>query len=662
MRGRRGDALRAASKRDGRLRYDSHSRRIAWPHAVATTGKGILPAMAKQLNRFLSSIDAAFLYMEKPTETMHIGGTMIYEGRITGEELEQLLLDCLPEIPRYRQRVVFPPLGFSHPLWCDDPDFDISRHVDEVHLEGDGSERDLAETAIAAYQGALPRDRPLWHATLIHGLPSGDTAIVWKIHHAMIDGVSGVDLTMAMNDLTPEREPRPPAPPWDPQPLPDAITLAQESAQHRLTELAEAWTSGLFSLLRPQRMADQGRRLLDALATTLPTTLRPAPKTPFNAPLSGRLGYAWADFSFTELRQIKSELGGTLNDLVLTILAGGLARYCEEIGFDVGDQTLRAMCPVSMRAASEHGQLGNLVSVMIAPLPVGERDPVARHALVRSGMDNLKEVGQAEALFDLSKASQRIPPLLQAFASRLPFRQTVLNTVSTNVPGPQIPLYQGGRKLLRWLPMGIISNHIGLFVAILSYNRRIVIGLTVDRELVSDPWQVVQCLYASQREIREAAGVPEVDEAGLEHLDLKGQLRMAANGGSDPPSTEAASGGPTRGGDSSAGGGREASAKVKAKARVTAGGSSAEKKRKAKAGKKKTAKKSAAKKSAAKKKAAKKKAQKGSSKKATKKSAKKKTAKNKAAKKSATADSASRKEKAADSASGGGDASTKSVA
>ncbi|MDX1382058.1 MAG: wax ester/triacylglycerol synthase family O-acyltransferase [Thermoanaerobaculia bacterium] len=465
--------------------------------------------MAKELNRFLTTLDAGFLYAERPREPLHIGSCMIYEGRMELAELEQLLRDRLHLVPRYRQRAVFPPLNVSHPLWLDDPDFDLDHHLKAVELEGEVGPAELARAAAEVYGGMLDRDRPLWSITLLHGLPGDNTAAIWKVHHAMIDGVSGVDLTMVLNDFSPTPEPpQRAAEEWSPQPLPDPLSLLQEAVQHRLAEVAKDMTDRTFDSFRPEKIAERMRRFSSAGAASLPRVMTPAPRTPFNRPVSGKLGYAWAQFPFTELRQVKSVLGGTVNDLVLAILSGGLGRYLRGLGERTEGVELRAMCPVSMRAADQQGRLGNLVSMMIAPLFVGIEDPLERLEAEREAMASLKDAGQAEAFYDMTQLGSGMSPAWMAMAGMLmPGVQTVFNTVSTNVPGPQIPLYQNGRRLLAWLPMGVVSSNIGLFVAILTYNQTITLGLTVDAELVPDPWAVARALEESYRELRAVSGV-----------------------------------------------------------------------------------------------------------------------------------------------------------
>ena len=189
--------------------------------------------MAKTLAKFLSPLDAAFLYVEKPRETMHIGSVMVYEGRIEREQLERILLDRLHLVPRYRERAVFPPWNASTPMWMSDPDFDIKNHVEVVELEPPVDDRALARAAARVYAGMLDRRHPLWKLIILHGLPDDHTAVVWKVHHAMVDGVSGIDLTMALHDFRPDAEPpAPPAEKWQPPPIPDQLTLLQQAVEH----------------------------------------------------------------------------------------------------------------------------------------------------------------------------------------------------------------------------------------------------------------------------------------------------------------------------------------------------------------------------------------------------------------------------------------------
>ena len=470
--------------------------------------------MAKSLAKFLSPLDAAFLYVEKPRGAMHIGSIMVYEGRLERHELERLLLDRLHLVPRYRERVVFPPWNASTPMWLEDPEFDIANHVEVVELDPPVDDRTLAREAARVYAGMLDRRHPLWKLIMLRGLPGGNTAIVWKVHHAMVDGVSGIDLTMALHDFRPDAEPpAPPAQEFAPPPIPDPLTLLQQAVEHRLAETTRSLTESAFDLLRPDGLAEQVRRLQKAAEVTVPTLLRPMPATPWNKPVSGELDYAWVELQWSEARAIKSALGGTVNDLVLATLSGGLGRYLRAKSFATDRVELRAMCPVSMRLSEERGQLGNIVSALTAPLFVGIEDPVERLRAEREAMGKLKEAKAAEAVHGLTRWSALVPPAMQAFAMQLAMPQPLYNTVSTNVPGPQIPLYIAGRRLLAFLPLGIVSNNLGLFVSILSYDRHLTFGFLVDAKQIADPDFLAECVRESYAELREAAGVaPEEPE------------------------------------------------------------------------------------------------------------------------------------------------------
>jgi diacylglycerol O-acyltransferase / wax synthase len=459
------------------------------------------------LKRRLTTLDAGFLYGERPDQPMHVGGCMVYEGHITGDELSRIILERLHLLPRYRQKVVFPPFGLAHPTWEDDPEFDIRHHVEELTLPPPGDDRVLSEFGGQVYAPMLDRGRPLWKLIVLHGRPDGNTAIIWKIHHALVDGISSVDMTMTLHDLTPDAPPpAPPTTPWQPEPGRDWLTLLQDAVRDQLVEAADAWAEEAFRTFRPTEVDRQVRQLTAALASSMPAALIPAPPTPFNGPLSAQRQFAWAELPFAEVRTVKSALGGTVNDLVLAVLSGALGRYLRHHGFRTDGVELRAMCPVSMRGPDQRGALGNLVSIMIAPLPVGISDPVERLATVRRAMDRLKEQDQAGGLYALSRLADRIPAAWQALAGQLAVpTNTLLNTVSTNVPGPQIPLYLAGHKLLAMYPLGIVSANMGLFVAIYSYHQTLTFGLLVDPTLVKDVWYLADCLRESYAELKTAA-------------------------------------------------------------------------------------------------------------------------------------------------------------
>jgi WS/DGAT/MGAT family acyltransferase len=497
------------------------------------------------LSRRLTTLDSGFLYFERPNQPMHVGSCMIYEGDVSRDELMQVLMDRLHLVPRYRQRVVFPPFGANHPTWEDDPDFDIRNHVVEETLPPPGDDRVLSEVGGRHYASLLDRNRPLWQLIVLRGYHNGNTPVIWKVHHAMVDGVSGVDLTLVVHDL--KREPQPPeaAPPeWQPQPLPDPISLLQDAVQDRLTDMARFWTEDVFRPLRPREAAARTQDIMNAITSSMPEMVQPVPQTPFNAPVSSVRGFAWTELSFAEIRAIKTALGGTVNDVVLAIDSGALGRYLRRRGIRTEGMVLRAMCPVSMRRAEERGALGNLVSIMIAPLYVGIEDPVARLQAEREAMERLKEQDQAGGLYALSDLGNRVPPELQMWSGMLAPTNVPnpLNTVSTNVPGPQIPLYLNGRQLVNWIPLGICSANLGLFIAILTYNQKLTFGLTCDPNLVPDVWDIADDFRESFEELRAAANRAAPDVVSAAAATTRAAEAVAATAGGNGTSDGRAEG------------------------------------------------------------------------------------------------------------------------
>lgn len=463
-------------------------------------------ASNKDLNRRLTALDASFLYCEKPTQPMHIGACMTYAGHLSRNEVIRTLADRMHLLPRYRQKVVFPPLKLAHPTWEDDPDLSVSNHVEELTLPAPGDDRVLSEVAGQAYAIMLDRDRPLWQVIVCHGYANGNTILIWKIHHAMVDGISSVELLTVAHDLKAKAEAPPPADvEWQPRPLPDRLTQVHQAVRERLTENVQWWTDEFFGLLNATQVKERLRQTTQTAMSVLPTLLRPAPQVPFNGPLSGQRQFAWAELSFSEIRLIRSLLGGTVNDVVLAVIAGGLGRYLRAQGISTKGMELRALCPVSLRHEDERGALGNRVSIMLAPLYVDIADPVKRLAAERVALERLKAHDQAGSFSAITDFSNRLSPLLHALTGQLAPANFLINTVSTNIPGPQIPLYLNGHKLLAWCPLGITAANIGLFNAILSYDQKLTISATVDPTLMPDPWFYANCLHESFAELLAAA-------------------------------------------------------------------------------------------------------------------------------------------------------------
>ncbi|MET0151616.1 MAG: wax ester/triacylglycerol synthase family O-acyltransferase [Candidatus Binatia bacterium] len=474
--------------------------------------------ISHQLNRRLTTQDASFLYFERSNQPMHGVGVAVYEGHMTRSDVTETIASRLHVIPRFRQKVVPAPFAITHPTWEDDSEFDIGYHITEETLRPPGNERAMAKVIAQQLVPPLDRNRPLWKMVVVHGRGDGNTAVLSMFHHAMVDGVSGVDLMLVLHDLTPTPSAAPPSPPWEPAPMPDALTLMRDAVRDQLVGAAERWTDQAF---HPAEAIARAQQAAKALLSTLPTMLQPAPRTLFNGPISDERDVAWAAFPFAEIRAVRGLLSGTINDLVLTIVAGAIGKYLRHHQVNTQSMELRAMCPVSMRASEGRGALGNQVSMMIAPLYVGILDPVERLTAEREAMDQLKQQDQAGSLFAMTRLGESAPAWVQAFAGKIEMPNTLLNTVSTNVPGPQIPLYMAGHKVLSSYGCGMLSANIGLFNAIISYNQVLTIGATVDPRQIPDVWFYADCLKESFAELREAAdraaataGVAGVADAG----------------------------------------------------------------------------------------------------------------------------------------------------
>ncbi len=459
-----------------------------------------------QLRRRLTSADASFLYSEKPSAALHIGSTSLLDGTISRDELIKHMRTRIHLVPRYREIAVFDQFNVAHPAWEPDPNFDIDRHVVEVRLPDGATEADLLQHIANMSAPMLPRDRPLWKMVLTQNLPgSGNSAVTSLVHHCMVDGVSGVELLQAITDL--ERD----APALDVRPFerPDPADPTERSR----AAMAEAFDQSLAQAsenfkrwLNPQRQMDEFQTISKALASAAPVMTTAAPSTPWNQPVGPKRSHAVVATQMADFRGIRSMLGGTLNDVVLTTLAGGLGRYLRAHGRDTSGVELRAMVPVNVRGSSDQTALGNQVSMYLAPLPVGIVDSRERHKLVTARMNGLKEAGQASGFAMLTRLTESVPAGLQAFAGLMaPSVQPLFNIVCTNVPGPQVPLYLAGRRFETLWPLVPLSMGLGMGCALTSYNGTLFWGLQADPALVPDIDLVAQSIQAAFDDIKQEA-------------------------------------------------------------------------------------------------------------------------------------------------------------
>jgi WS/DGAT/MGAT family acyltransferase len=452
----------------------------------------------------LTGLDASFLHLERGPSHMHVAGCAVFRGDPPAyAELIEAISSRLHLVPRYRQRLAFVPLDQGRPLWVDDPHFNISFHVRHAALPRPGGEAQLRRLAGRVFSQPLDRGRPLWELWLVEGLGEDRFALLSKTHHALVDGVSGVDIATVLFDTSPE--PMPVAPPdteWAPRPLPSGAQLLGEALLERATVPAEM-ARGLRRALRgPRTLAARSARALAGVGAFTWAGLQPAPDSPLNVRIGPHRRFTWVQGDLNTFKQIKNTLGGTVNDVVLAAVAGGLGRYLRRRGDDVEGMELRAMIPVSVRADIERGALGNRVSAMYASLPVGVRDPEQRLAQITRSMDGVKESGQAVGAQVLTQLSGFAPPTIMAQAARLQARQRMFNLVVTNVPGPQFPLYMLGRRLEALFPMVPLAENTALGIAIMSYDGQLNFGLVSDLDALADVEDLAADLAAAIEELR----------------------------------------------------------------------------------------------------------------------------------------------------------------
>ncbi len=455
----------------------------------------------------LTSIDAGFLAQEREGSHMHIGAILIFEGPApSAEEFRGQIAERLHLVPRYRQKVVFPRLQMGRPLWVDDPDFNIDYHVRHTALPRPGSIESLRKLAGRIFSQRLDRSKPLWELWLIEGLSDGRFALINKTHHALVDGVSGVDLTAVLFDL--DRSPGVadgPAPEWEPGPEPTDARVVAKGAREALRAPFELAERGLRKALRPARTAAELRGTVEGAGEVLWGTLSRAPETPLNKPIGSHRRVLWVDADLAQLKQIKNELGGTVNDVFLAIVSGALARWLHERGVRTEGLELRGAVPVSVRSEAERSELGNKITIMVGRLPTYCQDPVERLRIVSEQMKDLKESKQAVGAEAIARVEDFAPPTIFAQASRLHFSTRLYNLLVTNVPGPQFPLYLLGRELEEFIPVAFLAPNQALAVAIFSYNGGVKIGLIGDFDALSDLDRLGEMVSESSAELLAAA-------------------------------------------------------------------------------------------------------------------------------------------------------------
>ncbi|MGI8880344.1 MAG: WS/DGAT/MGAT family O-acyltransferase [Jatrophihabitans sp.] len=461
----------------------------------------------------LSSLDVSFLHLEGTATPMHVGGLAVFDPPAGGFDFDrfvELIQDRISLVPRYRQKIKWVPGHLANPVWIDDNEFDISYHVRRSALPKPGSDEQLRELVARLQSRHLDRHRPLWEMNIVEGLADGRIAVISKTHHAMIDGLSAIDLVQVILDVTPE--PRPvPDDLWEPRPEPSGVTLAANAVAdivRRPTAAIDAIRMGVEDV-----RATSGRvaGAIGGLLSAARIAARPAPSSPLNASIGSQRRFAVARTELDDYKRVRKQAGGTVNDVVLATVAGALRGWLLSRGEAVTPTTsVRAMVPVSVRAfggEEDQRKTGNQVSAYLVDLPVGEPNAMMRLTQISYAMTAHKESGQSVGADALIALSGFAPPTLHALGARAAsgLSRRLFNLVVTNVPGPQFPLYAAGARLREMFPIVPLASGQAVCIGLTSYDGGVYYGLNADRDAMSDVDTLAALIEESLHELLAAA-------------------------------------------------------------------------------------------------------------------------------------------------------------
>jgi diacylglycerol O-acyltransferase len=445
-----------------------------------------MSTQGRHLDR-LTAVDASFLSNESASSHMHVGAILIFEGPPPRYvDLVEHVRGRLSLVPRFRQKLVVPPLETGRPLWADDVNFNLSYHIRHTALPEPGGEAQLKRLTGRVFSQQLDRSKPLWELWLVQGLERDRFAILTKTHHAMVDGISGVDIGTVLFDLEPVPKPAAVEDDWVPQKSPSTAELVGRGLGDAIELPIKVAEKAVEAIRHPESAARKAVEALEALSEVVSQFADPAPDVPLNQPIGPHRRYVWARSELATFKQIKDTFGGTVNDVVLAAVTGSIRNWLHSRGVRTEGLELRALVPVSIRAEDEQGNLGNRITLMRGPLPVYIEDPVRRLHTISEEMAGLKESKQALGAEMISRFNDFAPPTLLAQASRLNFSTRLFNLLVTNVPGPQIPLYVLGRELEEVFPVAFLPQNHALAIAIMSYHGKIGFGLLADYDSMED--------------------------------------------------------------------------------------------------------------------------------------------------------------------------------
>jgi diacylglycerol O-acyltransferase / wax synthase len=459
----------------------------------------------------LTSVDASFLAQEKSSSHMHVGALLLFEGPPPDyEDFLRGIESRMHMTPRYRQKLAFPRFEMGRPMWVDDPSFNLEYHVRHTALASPGSYDQLLKLTGRIYSQRLDRSKPLWETWLVEGLSRGGAegaarfALITKTHHSMIDGIAGVDLASVLFDLEPVPRQVDPEP-WTPRPQPSDAELIADGVRDAIKAPLGLAQRAIGAVQQPGRAIRNAREAAEGVGEVLWAGMNPAPDLPLNVPIGPHRRVDRVHAQLSDLKLIKTELGGTVNDVVLAVVAGALRSWLRSRGVRTEGLELRGLVPVSIRAEDERGEGGNRIAAMRGPLPVYVDDPVQRLRVVSEAMAGIKDSKQALGAEVIAGLTGFAPPTILAQASRLNFSTRLFNLIVTNVPGPQFPLYLLGRELQEIVPLAFLPEDHAMAIAIMSYNGGVDFGLLGDYDAMPDLDFMADAIDESLRELLAAA-------------------------------------------------------------------------------------------------------------------------------------------------------------
>ena len=458
----------------------------------------------------MSATDAGFYFAEGESTPMHVGSVAVFEGPAPSYgDVVRLLLGKLPQVPRYRQRVRPVPLHLGRPLWVDDEHFQVLYHVRHTAVPRPGSAEQLRNLAGRVLGQRLDMAKPLWEVWLVEGLEDDRWALISKVHHCMVDGVAGTDLMQMVFDTEPDA-PHPPPVDWVPEHGPSTVSVLagslHETLVHPVRQLAVLPGAARLAGLPGTLLRTSG-----VVGRTLPDLARQL-RTPVARSLNGSLGphrrWSWTETELDQVRRVRAALGGTVNDVVLAAITRGFRDLLAGRGELAEGATVRTMVPVSVRRKSERGALDNQVSAVFVDLPVAEPDPAARVAALRAQMDKHKRTLDALDARSIIALGDFVAPTLLALGTRAGVRagQPLIQTVTTNVPGPRVPLYVAGRRMVALYPYVPIAAGLRVSIGIFSYLRSMTFGINADFDAFPDIEVLAGGIGRGMAELVEAAG------------------------------------------------------------------------------------------------------------------------------------------------------------